>query len=113
MCAVCFNCPHTLTPTHTPQALAIEPVFRDAGVPVFSNAAAFRMAPDVPLVVPQVNGDHLEMVRAQPSFAKNGGFIVTNANCEGTRARGRCGRRGDRAHVQHPCTPSQVPRRVS
>jgi len=53
-------------------------------VPVFSNAAAFRMAPDVPLVVPQVNGDHLAMVRAQPSFAATGGFIVTNANCSTT-----------------------------
>ena len=42
------------------------------------------MAPDVPLVVPQVNGDHLSMVRSQPSFSATGGYIVTNANCSTT-----------------------------
>jgi aspartate-semialdehyde dehydrogenase len=62
----------------------VEAAFRDAGVAVFSNARNYRMEPDVPLVVPPVNGDHLEMVRAQPSFAAGGGFIVTNANCSTT-----------------------------
>ena len=62
----------------------MEAAFRDAGVAVFSNARNFRMVADVPLVVPPVNGDHLDMVRSQPSFAKNGGFIVTNANCSTT-----------------------------
>ena len=61
-----------------------EPAFRDAGVPVFSNARSFRMAPDVPLCVPPVNGGHLDVVRAQPSYAASGGFIVTNANCSTT-----------------------------
>jgi len=62
----------------------VEAAFRDAGVPVFSNARNFRMAADVPLVVPPVNGDHLELVRRQPSFGATGGFIVTNANCSTT-----------------------------
>lgn len=62
----------------------VEAAFRDAGVPVFSNARNYRMVPDVPLVVPPVNGSHLDMVKAQPSYAKNGGFIVTNANCSTT-----------------------------
>ena len=62
----------------------VEKEFRDAGIPVFSNARNYRMHPDVPLVVPPVNGDHLDMVKTQPSFAKNGGFIVTNANCSTT-----------------------------
>ena len=65
----------------------VEAAFRDAGVPVFSNARNFRMAADVPLVVPPVNGDHLELVRRQASFsggARPGGFIVTNANCSTT-----------------------------
>ena len=65
-------------------AATVEPAFRDAGVPVFSNARNFRMTPDVPLVVPQVNGDHLDMVRGQASFATSGGYIVTNANCSTT-----------------------------
>jgi aspartate-semialdehyde dehydrogenase len=67
-----------------PVAATVEPAFRDAGVPVFSNARNFRMTPDVPLVVPQVNGDHLAMVKGQASFAKSGGYIVTNANCSTT-----------------------------
>ena len=62
----------------------VEAAFRDAGVAVFSNARNFRMVADVPLVVPPVNGDHLDLVRAQASFAHNGGFIVTNANCSTT-----------------------------
>lgn len=42
------------------------------------------MTPDVPLVVPQVNGDHLAMVPGQASFSTTGGYIVTNANCSTT-----------------------------
>ena len=42
------------------------------------------MVSDVPLVVPPVNSDHLAMVKTQPSFKANGGFIVTNANCSTT-----------------------------
>lgn len=62
----------------------VEAAFRDAGVAVFSNARNHRMAPDVPLVVPPVNGDHLQLVRSQPAFHTSGGFIVTNANCSTT-----------------------------
>lgn len=62
----------------------VEVAFRDAGVAVFSNARNHRMVADVPLVVPPVNGDHLALVRSQPSFAATGGFIVTNANCSTT-----------------------------
>ena len=65
-------------------AATVEPAFRDAGVPVFSNARNFRMTPDGPLVVPQVNGDHLAMVPGQASFSTTGGYIVTNANCSTT-----------------------------
>lgn len=62
----------------------METAFCSAGIPVFSNARNHRMVADVPLVVPPVNGDHLDLVKAQPSYAKNGGFIVTNANCSTT-----------------------------
>jgi len=62
----------------------VEAAFRDNGIPVFTNARNFRMAADVPLVVPQVNGAHLELARSQPSYGKTGGFICTNANCSTT-----------------------------
>src|SRR5207245_831334 len=51
-----------------------------AGVRVFSNASAHRMDPDVPLLLPEVNPNHLPLVERQPTF-REGGFIVTNPNC--------------------------------
>jgi aspartate-semialdehyde dehydrogenase len=62
----------------------VEAAFADAGVPVFSNARNYRMVPDVPLIVPPVNGDHVALVAAQKRHAAGGGFIVTNANCSTT-----------------------------
>lgn len=51
-----------------------------AGIKVFSNASSHRMDPDVPVLVPEVNPDHLALVERQPTF-KGGGFLVTNPNC--------------------------------
>jgi aspartate-semialdehyde dehydrogenase len=45
---------------------------------VVSNARNHRMDPEVPLVVPEVNPDHLELAAAQPY---GGGALVTNPNC--------------------------------
>jgi aspartate-semialdehyde dehydrogenase len=47
---------------------------------VVSNTKSFRMRPDVPLVIPEVNADHLGLLDAQPWHAQGGG-IVTNPNC--------------------------------
>ena len=55
----------------------------EAGVAVFSNAASHRMRDDVPLLIPEVNPEHLDLIKKQNTFAK-GGFIVTNANCSTT-----------------------------
>jgi len=55
----------------------------EAGVAVFSNAASHRMREDVPIIIPEVNSEHLEIVRTQPTYPK-GGYIVTNANCSTT-----------------------------
>jgi len=68
-------------------ARELEPKFAAAGCAVVSNSSAFRMTPDVPLVVPEVNADHLELIerqswRNQPSASgQPGGYIVTNPNC--------------------------------
>jgi aspartate-semialdehyde dehydrogenase len=54
-----------------------------AGVAVFSNAAPHRMGADVPLLIPECNAPHLDVVKKQKTF-KDGGYIVTNANCSTT-----------------------------
>lgn len=56
----------------------IESDFAKAGYYVISNARNHRFDNDVPLVIPEVNPDHLEIVKQQ-KFGK--GFIVTNPNC--------------------------------
>jgi aspartate-semialdehyde dehydrogenase len=63
----------------------IEEAWARAGVAVFSNARNHRLAPDVPLLVPEVNASHLSLVerqRAGRGFSR--GFIVTNPNCSTT-----------------------------
>ena len=59
-------------------ALESEGSFARAGYPVISNSSAYRMDPDVPLLIPEVNHEHLGLLEAQP-YGK--GFIVTNPNC--------------------------------
>jgi aspartate-semialdehyde dehydrogenase len=62
-------------------ARQIEPAFAEAGHAVVSNSSAFRMAEDVPLVIPEVNGDHVPLIKTQKWYKQNGGFMVTNPNC--------------------------------
>jgi len=57
----------------------LEPALRQRGLRVFTNAASHRMDPDIPILIPEVNPDHLELARAQTRL--EGGAIVTNANC--------------------------------
>jgi aspartate-semialdehyde dehydrogenase len=57
----------------------IETRLAAAGLIVFSNAAPHRMAPDVPLVIPEVNPDHLFLVGSQDH--SNDGAVITNPNC--------------------------------
>jgi aspartate-semialdehyde dehydrogenase len=73
-----LECDLVISALDTDAAREIEPAFAGAGYPVFSNASAHRMRPDVPLLVPEVNAEHLRLVERQP-FAP--GFIVTNPNC--------------------------------
>jgi aspartate-semialdehyde dehydrogenase len=65
-------------------ARQLEPLFADAGCAVVSNSSAFRMQPDVPLCIPEVNADHLKLIECQSWRRKNGGFMVTNPNCSAT-----------------------------
>ncbi len=62
-------------------ARELEPKFAAAGCAVISNSSAFRMSSDVPLVIPEVNADHLALVEQQSWRRESGGYIVTNPNC--------------------------------
>ncbi len=62
----------------------VEETFAAAGYLVCSNAAAHRMDEDVPLLIPEVNGDHLALVAAQRQRRGWPGLIVTAANCSTT-----------------------------
>ena len=55
--------------------------FAAAGYPVISNSSAFRMDEDVPLLIPEVNHEHIRLLERQKSKYPEGGFIVTNPNC--------------------------------
>ncbi|MFO7841744.1 MAG: aspartate-semialdehyde dehydrogenase [Fidelibacterota bacterium] len=58
----------------------IEEAFAEAGYIVISNAKNHRMTPDVPLLIPEVNPEHLALVKKQ----KYKGLILTNPNCSTT-----------------------------
>jgi len=55
--------------------------FAEAGYPVISNSSAFRMDEDVPLLIPEVNHEHLGLLERQRRRYPSGGYIVTNPNC--------------------------------
>lgn len=56
----------------------IEEAFAKNGYTVISNSRNHRMAPNVPLLIPEINSDHLKLLQHQP-FGK--GAITTNPNC--------------------------------
>jgi aspartate-semialdehyde dehydrogenase len=62
-------------------AAELEPRFADAGCAVVSNSSALRMQEDVPLVIPEVNAGHINLIEIQGWRKKNGGYVVTNPNC--------------------------------
>ena len=64
----------------------VEQAFAAAGAVVLSNARNHRMDPDVPLVIPEVNADHLGVIDAQRKNRGWEGAIITNANCASTTA---------------------------
>lgn len=63
------------------QAGEIEAAFAQAGHVVVSNSSHFRMAPDVPLLVPEINPGHLGLLDVQRRQRGWSGAIVTNPNC--------------------------------
>lgn len=70
-------------------AREVEGEFAGAGFPVISNSSAYRMDEDVPLLIPEINHEHLNLLERQRNARESnnhtreakGGFIVTNPNC--------------------------------
>jgi aspartate-semialdehyde dehydrogenase len=62
-------------------ARELEPQFAEAGCAVVSNSSALRMQEDVPLVIPEVNADHIALIDAQSWRKRSKGYVVTNPNC--------------------------------
>lgn len=72
-----LDCDVVFSSLPTDVARPAETAFAQAGYPVISNSSAFRMDEDVPLVVPEVNADHLGLLDGR----RGQGFVVTNPNC--------------------------------
>lgn len=65
-------------------AREIEPAYALAGSMVCSNASAFRQEADVPLLLPEVNPDHITLLARQRRERGWNGGIATNPNCTST-----------------------------
>ncbi|PWH12417.1 MAG: aspartate-semialdehyde dehydrogenase [Anaerolineae bacterium] len=66
------------------QAKILEPAFAAAGFAVCSNASSYRTESDVPLLLPEVNAEHIQLVRHQRLARGWSGCIITNPNCTST-----------------------------
>jgi aspartate-semialdehyde dehydrogenase len=76
------NAPHLLFASLDGKVAGeVEGAFARAGHAVVSNSSHYRMGEDVPLVIPEVNPDHLALVRTQRRERGWNGMIVTNPNC--------------------------------
>jgi aspartate-semialdehyde dehydrogenase len=69
---------------HTEIANELEPQFAKAGAAVCSNASSFRRGEDVPLLLPEINAEHVHLVKQQRKNRGWSGCIVTNPNCTST-----------------------------
>ena len=64
------------------EILALEEKYARAELPVVSNNSANRWTPDVPMVVPEINPDHLEVIKTQRArLGTKRGFIAVKPNC--------------------------------
>lgn len=67
-------------------AIDIEKKLSEDGIYVFSNASAYRMDDYVPILIPEINRQHIELVKYQQEKSNSDGFIIANANCSVTGA---------------------------
>lgn len=62
-------------------ARTIEPEFAQAGYVVCSNSSAYRYEEDIPVMIPEINGEHLAMLKGQKASRGWDGLIITSPNC--------------------------------
>ncbi|WP_160044793.1 MULTISPECIES: aspartate-semialdehyde dehydrogenase [Paenibacillus] len=64
------------------QIKALEEAYAKTGTPVISNNSAHRWTPDVPMVIPEINPDHIGVIEAQRKrLGTKTGFIAVKPNC--------------------------------
>jgi aspartate-semialdehyde dehydrogenase len=80
-CQPGLDCDFVLSGLPSQVAEETELQLAKAGMPVLSNASSHRMKPDVPLLIPEINPQHLEALQLQKQRMGGRGFIVTNPNC--------------------------------
>lgn len=80
------NPPLVFSALPTAEAQEREPVLAQAGYAVVSNTSSFRLAADVPLLIPEINPDHTGQIPRQQANYNWPGFIVTSPNCSTTSA---------------------------
>lgn len=81
MCQPGLDCAFVLSGLPSSVARQIELEFASAGCAVISNASSHRMESNVPLLIPEINPDHIQAVEVQKQHYGGKGFIVTNPNC--------------------------------
>jgi aspartate-semialdehyde dehydrogenase len=69
---------------HTEVATELEPQFAKAGSAVCSNASSYRRGEDVPLLLPEINAEHIQLIKHQRKNKNWSGCIITNPNCTST-----------------------------
>ena len=80
-CQPGLDCDFALSGLPSSVAEETELQLAKAGMPVISNASSHRMKSDVPLLIPEINPDHLDSLQVQKQRIGSRGFIVTNPNC--------------------------------
>jgi aspartate-semialdehyde dehydrogenase len=63
------------------EAKTAEPAFAAAGFAVASNTSSYRMVADVPLLIPECNYEHLDLIKVQQEKRGWDGYLTTNPNC--------------------------------
>jgi aspartate-semialdehyde dehydrogenase len=80
----CIEAKIVFSALHNEIAKDLEPQFAQGGFAVCSNASSYRRGEDVPLLLPEINADHIQLIKQQRINRAWSGAILTNPNCTST-----------------------------